>query len=165
MRKILTAATAALLLAGGCGGAFADEDAKTVGEAFCKARLADDEAATRALLTQSLVKAIEEAEKRRAIIAKAAPDEKPPLGDGIPWQAFPDAVEACEVGSVVENAGRVELAITYKFTDAPNAGWTDRIKVVTEGDRLAIDDVLYANVANGDAGLGLRQVLFEAFDQ
>jgi hypothetical protein len=25
--------------------------------------------------------------------------------------------------------------------------------------------VIYANVANGEPGLGLRQILFEAFDQ
>jgi hypothetical protein len=163
--KFILAAAGALLVAGLAVDLASAEDVSAVGEAFCKARLADDELATRALLSKSLVTAIEEAEARREIVAKAAPDEKPPLGDGIPYQAFPDAVGACEVGRTVEAGGRVELEIAYRFPDAPNAGWTDRIKLLTEDDRLAIDDVLYADVANSDPGYGLRRVLFDAFDR
>jgi hypothetical protein len=147
------------------GAAIASDDPRAIGEAFCTARLGNDEAATLALLTPSLKKAIEEAEARRDIIAKAAPDEKPPLGDGIPYQAFPDIPESCEVGDVAEKAARVEVQIRYSFADAPDAGWTDRLNLVTEGGRLLIDDVTYANVANGEPDYGLRQVLFGAFDQ
>lgn len=163
--KFILAALAALLVAGIAVDGVGAEDAPVIGEAFCKARLADDELATRALLTKSLVTVIEEAEARREIVAKAAPGEKPPLGDGIPYQAFPDLVGTCEVGRTVEKAGRVEQEITYRFPDAPNAGWTDRINLAKEDGRLAIDDVLYANVANSDPGYSLRRVLFDAFDQ
>jgi hypothetical protein len=147
------------------GVAIASDEPRAVGEAFCKARLGNDEAATLGLLTPSLKKAIEEAEARRDIIAKAAPDEKPPLGDGIPYQAFPDVAETCEVGDVIETAGHIEVQVRYSFADTPGAGWTDRLKLVTEGGKLLVDDVIYANVANGEPGLGLRQILFEAFDQ
>ena len=141
------------------------DDARAVGDAFCKARLAGDELATRALLSGSLGAAIDEAEARREIVARAAPDEKPPLGDGIPYQAFPDAAGACEVGRAFEADGRVELEIAYRFPDAPDAGWTDRIRLLTEDGRLGIDDVLYADVANSDPGHGLRRVLYDAFDR
>ena len=147
------------------GVATASDDPRAVGEAFCKARLGNDEAATLALLTPSLKEAIKEAEARRDVIAKAAPDEKPPLGDGIPYQAFPDVAETCTVGGVIETAGQSEVQVRYSFADAPGAGWTDRLKLVTEGGKLLVDDVVYANVANGEPDLGLRQVLFEAFDQ
>jgi hypothetical protein len=140
----------------------ASDDPRAVGEAFCKARLGNDEAATLGLLTPALREAIKEAEARRDIIAKAAPDEKPPLGDGIPYQAFPDVAETCEV---IETAGQSEVQVRYSFADAPDAGWTDRLKLVTEGGKVLVDDVIYANVANGEPDLGLRQVLFEAFDQ
>ena len=46
------------------GDAIAADDPKFVGDAFCIARLGDDEAATLALLTPSLVKAIDEAKAR-----------------------------------------------------------------------------------------------------
>ena len=53
----------------------------------------------------------------------------------------------------------------YLFPETPNADWTDRLKLVAEGDRLLVDDIIFANVANGEPDQGLRKVLFEAFDQ
>jgi hypothetical protein len=146
------------------GGAFAADDPRAVAAAFCKARLADDEAATMALLTPSLVKVIEEAKARSDVIAKATPDEKPPFGDGIPYQSFPDVAEGCEAGEAGDQTG-IEIEVKYLFPKTPNADWTDRLKLVTEGDKLLVDDILYANVANGEPDQGLRQALFEAFDQ
>jgi hypothetical protein len=146
------------------GGAFAADDPRAVAAAFCKARLADDEAATMALLTPSLVKVIEEAKARSDVIAKATPDEKPPFGDGIPYQSFPDVAEGCEASEASDKTG-IEIEVKYLFPKTPNADWTDRLKLVTEGDKLLVDDILYANVANGEPDQGLRQALFEAFDQ
>jgi hypothetical protein len=147
------------------GGALAADDPRSVAEAFCKARLADDEGKTLALLTPSLVKVIEEAKARNDVIAKATPDEKPPFGDGIPYQAFPDVAQGCEAGEISDKSGRVEVEIDYLFPETPKANWTDRLKLVADGDRLLIDDILFANVANGEPDQGLRRVLFDAFDQ
>ena len=58
-----------------------------------------------------------------------------------------------------------EAEVTYRFPDTPNADWTDRLKLVPEGDKLLVDDILFANVANGEPDQGLRLVLFNAFDQ
>lgn len=147
------------------GGAFAADDPASIADAFCKARLADDEPATLKLLTPSLVKVIDEAKARSDVIARATPDEKPPFGDGIPYQSFPDVAEGCEVGSISEKAGSIEIEVKYLFSKTPNADWTDRLKLVTEGDKILVDDILYANVANGEPDQGLRQALFEAFDR
>jgi hypothetical protein len=155
----------ALLAAVFAGSAFAADDPRAVGEAFCKARLSGGETATLALLTPSLVKLIDEAKARNDVIAKATPDEKPPFGDGIPYQAFPDVAPGCEAGKVSNEPGTVEVEVTYLFPETPNADWTDRLKLVAEGDRLLIDDIIFANVANGEPDQGLRKVLFEAFDQ
>ena len=87
-----------------------------------------------------------------------------PFGDGIPYQAFPDTAPGCEVGKVSDGSGRVEVEIDYLFAETPKANWTDRLKLVAEGDRLLVDDILFANVANGEPDQGLRRVLFEAFD-
>lgn len=145
--------------------AVAADDPRVVAETFCKARLAADEAATFALLTPSLVKVIEEAKARNDVIARATPDEKPPFGDGIPYQAFPDAAPGCEAGKIEEKPGRTVIEVNYLFPETPNAGWTDRLKLVTEGDRLLVDDVLFATFANGEPDQGLRKTLFDAFDQ
>lgn len=147
------------------GSALAADEPRAIGEAFCKARLAGDEAARLLLLAPTLVEEIKEAKARSDVIAKATPDEKPPFGDGIPYQAFPDVAPACEVGEIDDEPGHVQVEIDYKFPETPNADWTDRLKLVAEGDRLLIDDILYANVANGEPDRGLRRVLFEAFDQ
>ena len=147
------------------GAAFAADDPRAIAEAFCKARLADDGAATLALLTPSLVEEIDKAKARNDVIAKATPDEKPPFGDGIPYQAFPDMAQGCGAGKVMEKSGRVEIEVNYLFPETPKANWTDRLKLVTEGDGLRIDDIIFANVANGELDQGLRKVLFEAFDQ
>jgi len=161
MRFVLAAGILVLLV----GAAGAQDDPRAVVEAFCKARLAYDEGATLALLTPSLRKIIDEAKARNDVIAKATPDEKPPFGDGIPYQAFPDVASGCEAGEIVEKPGRVEAEVTYRFPDAPNADWTDRLKLVAEGDKLLVDDIVYANVANGEPDQTLRLVLFNAFDQ
>ena len=147
------------------GGAFAADDPRAVAEAFCKARLAGDETATLSLLTPSLVKVIEEAKARSDVIAKATPDEKPPFGDGIPYQAFPDVAQGCEPGRTRDKSGSIEVEVTYLFPETPNAGWTDRLKLVAKDDRLLVDDILFADVANGEPDQGLRRALFEAFDQ
>lgn len=136
-----------------------------IANAYCKARLADDEAATLALLTPSLVKTIDEVKTRSDVIAKATPDEKPPFGDGIPYQSFSDLAQGCEAGKAVEKSSHIEVEVNYLFPDTPQANWTDRLKLVAEGDRLLVDDVLFPNVANGEPDQGLRRVLFEAFDR
>ncbi|MCX7304490.1 MAG: hypothetical protein NTV73_09130 [Hyphomicrobiales bacterium] len=161
MRLALAAGFLAML----AGTAWAEDNPGAVVAAFCKARLAYDEQATLALLTPSLLKVIDEAKARNDVIAKATPDEKPPFGDGIPYQAFPDAAQGCEAGKVTEKPGRIEAEVIYRFRDAPKADWTDRLKLVAEGDRLLIDDIQFANVANGEPDQGLRIVLFNAFDQ
>ena len=53
----------------------------------------------------------------------------------------------------------------YRFSRDAECRLDRRLKLVAEGDGLLIDDILFANVANGEPDQGLRQALFEAFDQ
>jgi hypothetical protein len=148
-----------------CGAALAFETQQEVGTAFCAARVANDEQQVRALLAPSLLKVIEEAERRNDAIAKATPDEKPPLGDGIPYQGFPDHAPVCKAGEAKQISGRTELEVRYEFPHAPDAGWTDSLVLVETGNGLLIDDILYQIPANHTEQIGLRSVLFNAFDQ
>ncbi len=147
------------------GAASAFETPQQVGAAFCAARMKNDEKQVRALLSPSLLEVIEEAETRNDAIAKATPDEKPPLGDGIPWQGFPDQAPLCKAGEAKQVPGRTEVLVRYEFPDTPNAGWTDKLLLVSAGSGLLIDDILYQIPANHTEQIGLRSVLFNAFDQ
>ena len=154
-----------LLLVHSAGPAFAVDKPHEIGAAFCEARLRNDDHATHALLSASLLKVIEEALARNKIIAEATPDEKPPFGDGIPYQSFPDQAPVCQVGELREVSGHAEVDINYAFPETPTANWTDRLKLLPQAEGFLIDDILFANVANGTPNQGLRRVLFEAFDQ
>ena len=145
----------------------ADKDALAeLAERFCAARIADDEAATRQLLTPSLMEAIRKAEERNERVAKARPDEKPPFGDGIPYQAFPDTAPACVPGDTGEMGGKVTIQVRYEFPEEKSASWTDRL-VTAEGEDgvLLVDDILYQQFPTDAEIHGLRRNLAEAFDQ
>ncbi len=162
--RILTAPL--FLMSALCAGmALAVERPQEIGTAFCEARLHGDDRAMHSLLSPSLQKAVEEAEARNRIIAEATPGEKPPFGDGIPYQSFPDQAPVCQVGEVREVSGRAEVDINYAFPETPAANWTDRLKLLPQAEGFLIDDILFADVANGTPNQGLRRVLFEAFDQ
>jgi hypothetical protein len=147
------------------GHALAADTPRAVAEKFCATRLDNDEKALRPLLTPSLIKSIEEAEARNDIIAKASPDEKPPFGDGIPYQSFPDAASVCEVGDEKQVPGRAEIEVRYMFPDTEGANWTDRLVLIASDDRLLIDNVIFETSVNDTDEISLRSVLFNAFDQ
>ncbi len=165
MRLKPVAASLFLIFALGAGSALAADKPQEIGAAFCEARLRGDDRAMHSLLSPSLQKAVEEAEARNRIIAEATPDEKPPFGDGIPYQSFPDQAPVCTVGEVREVSGHPEVDSNYAFPEAPTANWTDRLKLLPQAEGFLIDDILFADVANGTSNQGLRRVLFEAFDQ
>jgi hypothetical protein len=153
----------AMLLAG--GPCLAAEGANKLAAAFCAARLADSEAEVKPLLTPSLLELIGEAEARNKAAAEANPDEKPPFGDGIPYQAFPDKADTCRAGQAAAEAGRIELPIVYGFEQAADANWTDTLVLLSAGGKLLIDDIRFQGSADGSAIVSLREILSEAFDQ
>jgi hypothetical protein len=136
-----------------------------IGEIFCIARTGNDMAPVEGLLTAELSAAIAEAEAKNDAIQKAHPDEKPPLGDGIPWQAVPDYAAECKVGAIVEEADRAVVDIAYGFPEYPDANFTDRLELVlvaqpTLSEPLwRIENISYAQEGN------LRSLLASAFEE
>ncbi len=134
-----------------------------VGQIFCLSRTASDVGPIMGLLTPDLSAAIAEAEARNAEIAAQHPDEKPPLGDGIPWQAWPDYAEKCEAGTAELMMDEARIAIRYDFPETPHAEYTDHLSLRLVDDRETglrvwrIDNIAYAT--DGD----LRTVLASAF--
>lgn len=114
------------------------------------------------LATTSLLKAIRKAEDKNSIIAKTYPNEKPPLGDGIPYQSYQDHAPFCRVDDVSYQRRKGEAIIAYIFPDTPEANWTDRLKLKNINGVWQIDDILYGS---DKAHMTLRQVLKQAFPQ
>lgn len=134
-----------------------------IGSIFCLSRLGNDEGPIAGLLTPDLRATIDGALARDAEWAKANPGEKPPLGDGIPWQTWPDYAAICTAGASVYMMDEATVAIDYGFPDTPRANFTDTLKLRLVdspsgfGKVWRIDDVAYSEDGT------LRQTLASAF--
>ena len=155
----------AAAMAAGVATAHADAagDAKQLGDLFCvvgKSGRDGGDFGRLYLVTRALGAAIDEAVKKNDAIAAARPDEKPPLGDGVPFQSYPDEAPVCHAGKFTDADGKQTVEIEYIFADTPDANWTDRLVLVGEGGRPRIDDVLYGT---DNSGGGLRKALVDLF--
>jgi hypothetical protein len=165
MVKALIALLAALALAAPAVAQDKGLSPQQIGQIFCLGRLANDMAPVLALSTPVLATAIAHAQARSDVIERAAPDEKPPLGDGIPWQSYPDYADQCSVGETTSSATMTGITIHYAFPEAPEADFTDTLVLapvpVDTGMQpfLRIDDVVYAT------GGTLREALESSFTQ
>lgn len=134
-----------------------------IGQIFCISRLGNDMAPVEGLLTADLTATIAEAEAKNDAIQKAHPDEKPPLGDGIPWQNYPDQADDCRASTLQTTSTTVLVSINYTFKAAPEANFTDALRIEqvddpgSDGKVWRIDNVEY------DIGSDLRSVLETAF--
>jgi hypothetical protein len=98
-----------------------------IGQIFCISRTGNDDGILDGLLTPELRTLIAYSEARNDTIAVAHPDEKPPLGDGIPFASFPDYASRCDIESIAIDGSTARVAIGYGFPDAPTADYTDTL--------------------------------------
>ncbi len=152
---------AAALLTISVAPAFADGITPTqIGEAFCISRLSGDEGPITGLLTADLSAAIAEAWDKNDAYQKANPEDKPPLGDGLPWSSFVDYASECTVGDVTATGDTATLEIHYGFPESPEANYTDLIDLkkvdVPElyGTAWRIDNVSYVEEGSMQELLG-----------
>jgi hypothetical protein len=142
-----------------------------IGELFCLALTGGDVEAVRSSLTPDLDATIEEALERNEAIQAETPDEKPPLGDGVPWSGAPDYAPECTASVGTETADAAEIAIRHGFPDEPDADYTDTLRLVTIEGRYGetlwrIDDIAFDTGADlgFPAGSTLRSALAGAFE-
>lgn len=126
-----------------------------VGFVFCHVASPDVGKGLLYLFTPPFAQLVDDALEHSKKIAAARPDEKPPLGDGIPYQSYPDGAPVCEVGAVGDAGEKWRVEIHRRFPDNPSADWTDRLVLADWHGRLLIDDILYG--AEGHRS-GLRSV-------
>jgi hypothetical protein len=135
-----------------------------IGQIFCLSRTGNDEAVIEGILSAELKTAIADAWAKDKAWGDANPGDKPPLGDGIPWQTWPDYAPDCTIGLVTLMKTDARVEITYAFPDQPDAGFTDtlllkRVEIENYGTPFwRIDNLAYAE--GGD----LRATLLAAFE-
>lgn len=95
------------------------------------------------LLTQNLANAISAALERNHALQAETPDEKPPLGDGVPWTSFPDRPDGCTIGAADMDGDSATLPVTYGFAGAPDAAYTDTLVLRHEDGAWRIADVVF----------------------
>ena len=159
MPRILSGLALVATLALGAGMARADtqSDATQLGRIFCVLGKSDGGQFGRMyLLSRSLTQLVNDALKKSDEIASAKPNEKPPLGDGIPYQSFPETAPACKPGKLTDKGREQVLEIAYSFPNTAIDGWTDQLVLIAEDGRLRIDDVLFGT---GENAKGLRNKL------
>ncbi|MFM2354969.1 MAG: hypothetical protein RLZZ528_705 [Pseudomonadota bacterium] len=132
-------------------------DPEALGQAWCAAVLAFDEAAAEALMSDSLRDAVARARSADAAFRQEHPDDKPPLGDGLALAAFPDTPATCRVTPAAEG-----IEIRYVFPDTPDADWIDRLLTAPTAEGLAVVDVLFAPDYRGSLALWLDGVAMAA---
>ena len=135
-----------------------------IGQIFCLSRTGNDEAVLDGILTSELKTAIADAWAKDDAWETANPGEKPPLGDGIPWQAWPDYATECNVGLVTLMKTYAKVEINYVFADDAEANFTDtlllkRVDMPNYGTAFwRIDNIAYATESD------LKAVLLGAFE-
>ncbi|WP_196257890.1 hypothetical protein [Pelagibacterium limicola] len=155
MRKALTLISlSAALYAAPAAAQFEGDSVEQAAAVFCESHGDLDIGARAPYLSPALLEAIAAADAVSQLYVDAYPDEKPPLGDGIPWQAWPDYADACTPGDPLYDGDEATVAITYTFIEYPDATYSDELRFVrVDGDWL-IDDVIYA-----ENTLTLRSIL------
>lgn len=138
--------------------------ANQIGQIFCLSRTGNDDAVIAGILTEDLQTRLRTAEDKNDAWAKQNPDEKPPLGDGIPWQSAADSADTCDIGLVILSKTDAKVEIQYTYKNYPDANYTDTLilkKVPIEGMDVGywrIDDVIYPD------GADMKGVLVSAFE-
>ena len=135
-----------------------------IGQIFCFSRLGNDEGAIEGILSPDLETAIADASSKNDAWETANPGEKPPLGDGIPWQAWPDYAAECSVGFVTLMKTDARVEISCGFPESADAHFTDtlllkRVDMPDYGNSFwRIDNIAYAT------GSDLKATLLAAFE-
>ena len=134
-----------------------------IGQIFCISRIGNDMAPVEALLTPDLTAVIAHAWDVNSAYEDEYPGEKPPLGDGLPWQAWPDYAAQCDVGAVTIDGDTATVALSYGFPEYPRANFIDTLQLVLVDDaELGLKVWRIDNIAYEDGDF--RAALEAAFD-
>lgn len=92
------------------------------------------------IVTTSLHRRIADVELKNRVFSYRHPGDKPPLGDGLPFQSVLDR-GSCHTGTVSASAGRVVATVSYDLGDGVPI--RDQLVTVREKRQWKIDDILF----------------------
>ena len=94
-------------------------------------------------LTTTLVGRIDDARRYQEEFEAEHPDEKPPFVDGSLFTSMYEGFDRFEiVRSEPDASGGAKVIVRFGYKDAPP--WEDAVIVTREGDRYAIDDMVFS---------------------
>lgn len=121
----------------------------------------DDPAVFEPLITPDLADLIEDALLRNSAF-EAEINGKGALGDGVPWTSSPDAAGECTAGAISGTPERPEIEVHYRYADAPDSTWIDRLLLARFEQEWRLDDIEYGD---DDGKARLRSILAQAIEQ
>lgn len=121
----------------------------------------DDPVVFGPLVTPDLADLIEDALSRNSAF-EAEIGGKGVLGDGVPWTSSADAAGECTAGMISGTSEHPEIEVHYRYADAPDSRWTDRLLLVRFEQKWRLDDIGYGD---NDGKARLRTVLAQAIEQ
>lgn len=122
-----------------------------VAKIFCSHQLAIDErnqitpyyAHLDKILTPDLSRLIAKAHDKTDEFVKANPQQKPPLGDGIPFMSVQDYPTTCTTWVTQLKQNSALLAVRYTFGEQDAHDVTNHLRIRKIGGSWKIDDVIY----------------------
>jgi hypothetical protein len=111
---------------------------------WCTAAWQHDDVAATELMAPSLQELVARATEASAAFALRFPDEKPPLGDGLPLSAFPDPTQECRA----ESLSAEEIVLLYTPLPSGEGQWRDKLlleSIPGTGDpnQVLVADILF----------------------
>jgi hypothetical protein len=139
--RALPAAVLVFLALAPTGRATAPEELAAL---WCKAAWQHDDAAAIELMAPPLQDLVARATEASAAFALRYPDEKPPLGDGLPLSAFPDPTQDCRA----ESLSAQEIVLLYTPLPSGEGQWRDKLllaQTLGTGDpsQVLVTDILF----------------------
>ncbi|EJL81184.1 hypothetical protein PMI16_04790 [Herbaspirillum sp. CF444] len=115
----------------------------------------------RSLVTPSLQDKIRKVELLEEKFHKKHPNEKGPLGDGIPFRGLPDW-GICRVGNIRKTANTATIHVLYKYSRTELS--SDHLLLKKELGQWKIDDVLYGGEMNRSLSRELQIVTTQKWE-
>lgn len=112
---------------------------------FCAAGITGTMARVEPDLSPALKTSIDTAQRHSDALQAAHPDDKPPLGDGIPWRSWQDSADSCTPGAAKLEGNSASIPVAYAFVATPSADYADTLILIrTASGAWQIDDVAFA---------------------
>ena len=109
-------------------------------------------------LTTELLALMDEARAYGADFEAAHPDEKPPFVDGTLFTSLFEGADRFEIVRSEPTANRAAV-VTVRFGYDDVEPWEDAVVVTRQGDRYAIDDIVFSGVGAFNPAGRLTEVL------